>query len=109
MGRAVHELVGAVLPAQEAHNVALTQLAPAGGRAQAELALEQHNQLLLAEVVVIGIGRLPGGYLPQAQSESLRAGLAAQAGAPRAKPRVLAQVVEVRLIEVGHRPQLMAT
>ena len=53
-------------------------------------------------MVVVGIGRLPGRQLPEAQPQALAAGLAAEAGAQAAEPGVLARLVEVRVVDVRH-------
>src|SRR4029077_11836184 len=76
---AVDELMPATLAAQKGHHFSLLQLPPSIRRAQARLAVQDNDKLLLGEVVVVGIGGFAGRQLPQAQPQPVASGLAADA------------------------------
>ena len=56
----IDELVCAMLTAQKGHYLSLPQITPSIRCAQARPAVEYEQQLLLGEMVVIGVGGLAG-------------------------------------------------
>ena len=87
-------MVATLLPTRKGDDLARGQLAPALGRAQARSAFEDNHELLLGEMVVVGVGGLAGRQLPQAQPETLATGLAAEPCATAAEAGVLARLIE---------------
>src|ERR1019366_7030656 len=100
---AVDEQVCALLAAWERDDLARLELAPAGRCAQAHVPGEHDDQLLLAEVRVVGVGGLSGRQLPETRAEPPAAGLTAHAGAAHVEPGVLAGFVEARIEDVRSR------
>src|SRR5206468_796446 len=83
---AVDDLVRAFLPDPERDDLALIELAPAFDGPQARAALEDDDDLLLAHVPVVGVGRLARLDLGEAQSGLDGPRLATEARALR-RPR----------------------
>jgi hypothetical protein len=98
----IGELVRALLAARESYGLAFGQLAPTIAGAQAGTALQDNEELLLAKMVVVGVGGLSGRYLPQAQAQPLTPGLTAQSRASAFKARLFARLVEDRIVDIGH-------
>lgn len=94
--------MGARLTNEERHNRSLRELAPAIGDAQARSAGEDYDQLLFAQVVVLRIGRLAWGDVPETETEALSADLATDARAATLEARVLASLIELGIVEVRH-------
>jgi hypothetical protein len=104
---AIRELVTAVLPAQERDDLALLQVTPPLRCAQARGAIEDQDELLLGKMVVVGIRRFARRDLPQAKSQPLAPGLAAEAGTLTAEPGVLAGLIEDGIVDVRHAEKRM--
>lgn len=98
----VDQLMRAALATRERHNLTGCELAPALWRAQARPAVEHDDQLLLTEMMVIGVGSFPGRQLPQAQPEPLAARLARKACPRSTKPWLLARLIEDGIVDVRH-------
>src|SRR6185437_301347 len=99
----VDELMGAALTAGEGADVARAERARAVGGAKGGPALQDDEELLLGEVVVVGVGGLAGSYRPGADAEAFGAELVTDASAARAEAVVLARLVVVGAVEVAHR------
>src|SRR4029077_4917513 len=96
----------ATLAAQKGHHFSLLQLPPSIRRAQARLAVQDNDTLLLGGGGVVGIGGFAGRQLPQAQPQPVASGLAADAGALTPKAGVLARFIEDGIVDVRHARSL---
>jgi hypothetical protein len=102
----VHELVAALLASKKRDNVAWSEVAPPVWRAQARAPVQHDHELLLGEVVVVGVSGFTGRQLPQAQPEPLATRLAAETSAKGAEAWALAWLVEERLVDIDHAASL---
>jgi hypothetical protein len=98
----VDYLVGPHLTNEERDDLPLLEFAPATDHAQARPAREDHDQLLLTQMVVVRIRRLPWWDLPQAETKPFSADLAAEACAAALEARVVAVLIELGIAEVRH-------
>jgi hypothetical protein len=103
---AVDELMRALPAPREGKDITGREFVPAVRRSHAGAALEHDQDLLLGEVVVVRVCRLPGRNLEQAEAQPLASGLAPEARPQAAEPRVLTPFVELGVVDAQHARSL---
>jgi hypothetical protein len=97
----------AVLAAGERHDLALLEVTPTVGGSKRGLTVEHDHQLLLGEMVVVGVCGFARWHLPQTETQTLAPRLSAETGALASEARMLAWLVKDGIVEIRHAPEPM--